>query len=111
MQISTTPTTTPVDDARLAEILANPGFGTYFMFGTDPKNSIGGMSNAATMMHAPAHWLHYIKVANLDETLKRISDKGGRVLNGPMEVPGGDRIAQCTDPQGGAFAVFASGRK
>ncbi len=30
MQISTTATTTPVDDARLAEILANPGFGTYF---------------------------------------------------------------------------------
>jgi branched-chain amino acid aminotransferase len=30
MQISTTRTPTPVDDARLAEILANPGFGTYF---------------------------------------------------------------------------------
>ena len=30
MQISTTATTTPVDDSRLAEILANPGFGTYF---------------------------------------------------------------------------------
>lgn len=30
MQISTTSSTTPVDDARLAEILANPGFGTYF---------------------------------------------------------------------------------
>jgi branched-chain amino acid aminotransferase len=30
MQISTTPSTAPVDDARLAEILANPGFGTHF---------------------------------------------------------------------------------
>ena len=30
MQISTTATTTPVDDVRLAEILANPGFGTHF---------------------------------------------------------------------------------
>ena len=30
MEISTTLTTEPVDDARLAEILANPGFGTYF---------------------------------------------------------------------------------
>ena len=30
MEISTTLTTAPVDDARLAEILANPGFGTYF---------------------------------------------------------------------------------
>ena len=30
MQISTTPPDRPVDDARLAEILANPGFGTHF---------------------------------------------------------------------------------
>ena len=30
MQISTTPTDRPVDDARLAEILANPGFGLHF---------------------------------------------------------------------------------
>src|SRR5688500_2259616 len=30
MQISTTPSSDPVDDARLAEILANPGFGTHF---------------------------------------------------------------------------------
>ena len=30
MDISTTRTTTPVDDARLAEILANPGFGIHF---------------------------------------------------------------------------------
>jgi branched-chain amino acid aminotransferase len=30
MQISTTLTTTPTSDERLAEILANPGFGTHF---------------------------------------------------------------------------------
>ena len=30
MEISTTVPTDPVDDARLAEILANPGFGTHF---------------------------------------------------------------------------------
>ncbi|HEY1135078.1 MAG TPA: branched-chain amino acid aminotransferase [Nocardioides sp.] len=30
MQISTTPNANPVDDARLAEILAAPGFGTHF---------------------------------------------------------------------------------
>jgi branched-chain amino acid aminotransferase len=30
MQISTTPSSAPVDDARLAKILANPGFGIHF---------------------------------------------------------------------------------
>jgi len=24
-----------------------------------------------------------------------------------MDVPGGDRIAQCMDPQGGAFAIHS----
>jgi uncharacterized protein len=28
-------------------------------------------------------------------------------MNGPMDVPGGDRIAQCMDPQGGMFAVHS----
>jgi predicted enzyme related to lactoylglutathione lyase len=30
---------------------------------------------------------------------------GGQVLNGPMEVPGGDWIVQALDPQGAMFAV------
>lgn len=81
--------------------------GEYFMFGVDAKNSIGGMSNAATMMKAPAHWLHYINVKNADEAARRVASKGGKVLNGPMDVPGGGRIAQCMDPQGGFFAIYS----
>jgi hypothetical protein len=41
----------------------------------------------------------------LDAALTRVRDGGGQVLNGPKEVPGGDRIAQCVDPQGAAFAL------
>ena len=29
-------------------------------------------------------------------------------VNGPMEVPGGARIAQFQDPQGGAFALYSA---
>ena len=87
-----------------------PGVGTYFMFGLGSEESTGGMSNAATMMQVPAHWVHYIHVVDLDATLARVTEKGGRVLNGPMEVPGGDRIAQCMDPQGALFAVYGSTR-
>ena len=87
-----------------------PELGEYFMFGNDPKTSLGGMSNAANMMKAPAHWLHYVNVKSVDETAQLIPQKGGKVLNGPMEVPGGDRIAQCMDPQGAMFAIFSSGK-
>src|SRR3954468_9852241 len=37
MQISTTTSSSPVDDARLAEVLANPGFGLHF---TDHKFTV-----------------------------------------------------------------------
>src|SRR5690606_21082583 len=40
------------------------GFGTYFMFSTGGEQSMGGMSNAATMVKAPPHWLHYVTVPN-----------------------------------------------
>ena len=33
------------------------------------------------------------------------TELGGTVAVGPEDVPGGGRIAQCTDPQGAAFAV------
>ncbi len=84
-----------------------PEFGEYFMFGTDAKNAMGGMSNAAKMMKAPAHWLHYVNIKSTDEAAKKIAAKGGKVLNGPMDVPGGGRIAQCIDPQGAMFAIFS----
>lgn len=41
----------------------------------------------------------------MDGAVKRITDRGGKVTNGPMEVPGGDRVAQCVDPQGAHFAI------
>ncbi|MBX5482287.1 MAG: VOC family protein [Myxococcaceae bacterium] len=88
-----------------------PEYGEYYMFGTSPEKSFGGMSNTAKMLKAPPHWLHYIRVTNVDETVKRIPQKGGKIVNGPMDVPGGDRVAQCVDPQGGSFAIVSSAAK
>jgi predicted enzyme related to lactoylglutathione lyase len=84
-----------------------PEFGKYLMFGTDSNEAIGGMSNAAAFMKAPAHWLPYVNVKNTDEAAREIEKIGGKALNGPMDVPGG-RIAQCIDPQGAMFAIFSS---
>jgi uncharacterized protein len=53
----------------------------------------------------PPHWLTYIRVANVDRAAAAAKAAGGQVTQGPMEVPGGSRIAQILDPQGGAFAV------
>jgi uncharacterized protein len=53
----------------------------------------------------PPHWRTYIRVASVDRAAAAAKAAGGQVTQGPMEVPGGSRIAQILDPQGGAFAV------
>jgi len=85
--------------------------GTYFMFNDPSEKTKGGMSNMAKQMNAPAHWLHYVTVDDMDGTVERIKKHGGKILNGPMDIPGDDKIAQCQDPQGAFFAVFAHGKK
>ena len=85
--------------------------GKYFMFNDPDEATQGGMSNMAKKMNMPAHWLHYITVENMDETVERIKKQGGTVVNGPMPIPGDDVIAQCKDPQGVFFAIYAEGKK
>jgi predicted enzyme related to lactoylglutathione lyase len=81
--------------------------GTYFMFGRD-RFTYGGMMNKPAEMPAPPHWLHYVQVPDsADAAAERATKAGGQVVNGPMEVPGGDRVAAIVDPQGAAFAVHS----
>jgi predicted enzyme related to lactoylglutathione lyase len=62
------------------------------------------MFNRSPNMPA-ANWLSYVRVGDVKSIAAKVQELGGRVLNGPMEVPGGDWIAQCLDPQGAAFAL------
>ncbi|HEX9107896.1 MAG TPA: VOC family protein [Longimicrobiales bacterium] len=79
-------------------------FGVYRIFLVEGQQ-IGGMFRKPDDMPAPPHWLHYTRVDNADAAAGRVTDAGGKILNGPMDVPGGDRIVQCMDPQGAAFAL------
>jgi predicted enzyme related to lactoylglutathione lyase len=80
--------------------------GTYYMFGRD-RFTYGGMMNKPADMPAP-HWLHYVQVPDsADAAADRATRSGGQVVNGPMEVPGGDRIAAIVDPQGAMIAVHS----
>ena len=69
---------------------------------------LGGMFNKPAEMPGPPGWLYYIRVEDVRGAADRVHRLGGRVLNGPMEVPGGDLIAQCMDPQGAMFALHSS---
>jgi predicted enzyme related to lactoylglutathione lyase len=56
-------------------------------------------------MPQPPSWNHYIRVADVDAAAGKITENGGKVIIGPMDVPGGDRIVMGMDPQGGMFAL------
>lgn len=79
--------------------------GMYSMFGREAGAApLGGIYNKSPEQPGSA-WLGYVRVKDLDRTVKKVKSGGGTLVNGPMEVPGGDWIAQFLDPQGAPFAV------
>ena len=54
-------------------------------------------------------WLVYFNVADLEAAAGRITEHGGTILHGPMDVPDGQRIVQASDPQGAMFALVGPG--
>lgn len=77
--------------------------GMYFMFGRDGV-ATGGMFNRLPEM-PPSAWSAYVRVRDTKKVVPKATAEGATLLVGPMEVPGGDWIAQFVDPQGAMFAV------
>lgn len=89
--------------------------GPYHMFGLD-RFTYGGMMKKPANAQAPgtganvpaSYWLHYARVEDTaDAAAERAQKAGATLMVGPMEVPGGDRIAVLADPQGAVFAVHS----
>ena len=83
-----------------------PEMGTYQMYGRKGQ-TLGGMFNKPKQVPGPAFWLPYIKVADARKTAATTTSLGGKLVNGPMQVPGGDWVATATDLQGAVFAVHS----
>lgn len=69
----------------------------------------GGETIGAMMQQMPlGAWAFYIRVADFDAAVERVKAGGGQVINGPMEVPGGDWIINGVDPQGAMFSLVGA---
>ncbi|HVV85824.1 MAG TPA: VOC family protein [Kofleriaceae bacterium] len=85
--------------------------GTYLLWGRDGKQ-LGGMMTMPPGMktpdgaEVPPNWMYYVTVDDLDAALERAKAGGAKVINGPMEVPGGQRVVLLFDPQGAAFSLI-----
>jgi uncharacterized protein len=77
--------------------------GPYHML-TINGQMIGGMYTKPQLVPAPL-WLYYFNVRDIDAAVERVKAGGGQVFEGLVELPGGNWIARCVDPQGAMFAL------
>lgn len=84
--------------------------GKYLIYGQGDKQ-YGGVMTKTPEMSFPSCWVYYIQVDDIDAAIARATGKGAKKMMGPMEVPGGTRVAQLTDPQGAVFALHGPGKK
>ena len=84
--------------------------GTYQLFSAIEGQTIGGMYTKPPTVPVP-FWLYYFNVDDIDAAMTRVKAGRGEILDGPIEVPGGNWILRCTDPQGAIFALLVKRSK
>jgi uncharacterized protein len=81
--------------------------GTYQIFNRHDRQLGGMMNKPKEMANVPPNWQIYFRVPNVDAAAERVKAAGGQVINGPMDVPDGDRVLNALDPQGAAFGLHS----
>lgn len=79
--------------------------GTYQLFSANGAE-IGGMMTKPPSVPMP-FWTFYVQVESIKQAVEKIAAAGGKVVNGPHQVPGGQWIVQGLDPQGAMFALVS----
>lgn len=77
--------------------------GTYHIYGLGQR-PLGGMFTQPAEVPVP-HWMYYLHVADIHAAAAAVVAAGGKVVHEIHEVPGGDLIAHCLDPQGAPFGL------
>ena len=86
------------------------GEGIYVMPQIDGKDvaGMGGMM-PGTPKGTPPHWSLYVAVSDVDATMKKVSELGGKALMPGFDIPNVGRMAILQDPTGGVIALFGAG--
>src|SRR5215510_227342 len=80
----------------------------YTIFRLEGRDAAAGYTLRADQVAqgVPAHWGIYIAVDSADETARRATELGGRLLVEPFDVMEAGRMAAIQDPTGAAFCVW-----
>jgi len=80
----------------------------FYQLFSSAGQTIGGMLTKLPSVPQPC-WLYYFNVDDIGAAARRVNSGGGRILQGPIELPDGCWIARCVDPQGALFARQGAG--
>ena len=53
-------------------------------------------------------WSYYFRVPDIDAAAAYVGANGGQIINGPMEIPGGEYVFTAIDPQGAMFSLIGA---
>lgn len=82
------------------------GYSDYCMTPPDSSDPVAGICHArGPNADLPPHWLLYITVADLKQSVEACRIGGGAVLREPREM-GGAQIAVIRDPAGAVCALY-----
>ncbi len=81
--------------------------GIYLIFDVAGTEGVGGIMTKPPHMPSP-FWQFYFTVTDIQAGTRRITENGGKITFGPMEVPDGSWVVNAQDPQGAHFALVAA---
>jgi uncharacterized protein len=90
---------------KTSEMDMGPG-GVYHLQNVGDKSVAGIMAIPPDAKGMPPMWGAYVTVDDVDATLERVTQLGGKVCMPPMDVPGVGRMAGFLDPQGAMLSVI-----
>lgn len=83
--------------------------GLYRIFDEGDHKQMGDGGMMTKPPHIPvSNWSFYFNVDSMKAAVGRVNAGGGKVLNGPMQVPGGGWIINGQDPQDAMFSLFSA---
>jgi predicted enzyme related to lactoylglutathione lyase len=71
------------------------------------ETGVGGIMKCPEGQPIPPHWGAYVTVDDVEQTIAKCTELGGKVVVPPMDVPNVGRMALLQDPQGAVISVIA----
>ncbi len=78
----------------------------YYVLKVDGSPVGGIMGKPNGYEHVPDHWGTYITVADVDKTLAKALQAGGKAIYPPMNVPGVGRMCAISDTSGAVVSII-----